>query len=473
MTIFLNFILTSSKSPVLAAWLSFFIPGGGQFYTKNYLKGILIGGFQGYLIYDFKRIYDLRKDGRIDREEYEKKILSNGVIYLMSLIYSVSDAYVSAHFYNFSKDTILNLSLKKEEKMDRTEKILKDLTEASGVSGFEEEVREIIKNEFKKFADDILYDKLGSIIAIKKGEKERPRIGFFAHMDEIGLMVKGFSKGYVKFAPIGGWWSATLIGQRVKVKNEKGEFYGVIGATPPHVLKKEEAQKLPEIDDLFIDFGVEEKKFDPQKKLGIKIGDPIVPVSEFKTLGNKNIYMAKAFDDRVGCALLIRILEEIKNKKIPGTAYFVATVQEEVGLRGATTSPWLFEPDIGIALDVSLTEDTPGAKTETEAKLGNGAAIVTLDYTMITHRKLRDFLIKICEKYKIKYHLVTVKGGYDTGKVHLFKEGVPSAIIGIPSRYVHGFNSMIHRKDFDSALNLCVNLLKEFDEKKLKEITSY
>jgi len=358
--------------------------------------------------------------------------------------------------------------------VDRTEKLLKDITEASGLPGFEDEVREIIKNEFKKFADEILYDKLGSIIAVKKGERERPRIGFFAHMDEIGLMVKGFTKGYVKFAPLGGWWSATLIGQRVKVKTDKGEFYGVIGAVPPHLLKKEEAQKLPDIDDLYIDFGVEEKKFDPQKKLGIKIGDPIIPVSEFKILGNKNIYMAKAFDDRVGCALLIRILEEIKNKKIPGTAYFVATVQEEVGLRGAATSPWVFEPDIAIALDVSLTEDTPGAKTETEAKLGGGAAIVSLDYTMVSHKKLRDFLVKVAEKYKIKYHLVTViRGGYDTGRVHLFKEGVPSSIIGIPSRYVHGFNSMIHRKDFDNALNLCINFLKEFDEKKFKEITSY
>ena len=357
--------------------------------------------------------------------------------------------------------------------MDRTEKLLKDLTEASGVSGFEEEIREIIKNEFKKSADEILYDKLGSIIAIKKGEKERPRLGFFAHMDEIGLMVKGFSKGYVKFAPIGGWWSATLIGQRVKVKTDKGEFYGTIGAVSPHLLKKEEAQKLPDIEDLYIDFGVEEKKFDPQKKLDIKIGDPVVPVSEFKILGNKNIYMAKAFDDRVGCGLLIRILEEIKNKKIPGTAYFVATVQEEVGLRGAGTSAWVFEPDIAIALDVSLTEDTPGAKGETEAKLGAGAAIVSLDLTMISHRKLRDFIIKVAEKYKIKYHLVTVRGGYDTGRIHLLREGVPSTIIGIPSRYVHGFNSMIHRKDFDNALNLCINFLKEFDEKKLKEVLSY
>lgn len=360
--------------------------------------------------------------------------------------------------------------------MDRTEKLLKDMTEATGVPGFEDEIREIIKAEFKKYADEILYDKLGSVIAVKRGDSERPRIGFFAHMDEIGLMVKGFTKlpkGYVKFAPLGGWWSATLVGQRVKVLTSKGEFYGVVGATPPHLLRREDAQKLPELEDMFIDFGIEEK-FDPQKKLGIKIGDPIVPVSDFKILGNKNIYVAKAFDDRVGCALLVRILEEISNKKFSGTAYFVATVQEEVGLRGAATSPWVFEPDVAIALDVSLTEDTPGAKSETDAKLGGGCAIVSLDYTMVAHRKLRDFLVGIAEKYKVKYHLVTVtRGGYDTGRIHLFKEGVPSGIIGIPSRYIHGFQSMIHRKDFENALKLCVNFIREFDEKKVNEMVRY
>ncbi len=361
--------------------------------------------------------------------------------------------------------------------MDRTEKILKDMTEATGIPGFEDEIRDRIKSEFKKYADKILYDKLGSVIAVKKGTSDRPRIGFFAHMDEIGLMVKGFTKlpkGYVKFAPLGGWWPATLTGQRVKVLTDKGEFYGVVGAIPPHLLRRrEDAQKLPELEDMFIDFGVEEK-FDLQKKLGIKIGDPIVPVADFKIMGNKNIYVSKAFDDRVGCALLIRILEELSNKKFPGTAYFVATVQEEVGLRGAATSPWVFEPDVAIALDVSLTEDTPGAKSETDAKLGGGAAIVSLDYTMVAHRRLMNFLVKISEKYKIKYHLVTVtRGGYDTGRIHLFKEGVPSGIVGIPSRYIHGFQSMIHRKDFDNALKLCVNFVNEFDEKKFKDIIKY
>jgi endoglucanase len=266
-----------------------------------------------------------------------------------------------------------------------------------------------------------------------------------------------------------------LIGQKIRVKTKKGEvFSGIIGSTPPHLMRRqEERAKLPEINDLWIDFGVSEG-FNPREKLGIEIGDPIVPHSEFEILGNKKIYSAKAFDNRVACALLIRIIEELKNKEFEGTFYGVFTVQEEVGLRGAGTSSWKVDPDLAIALDVSLSEDTPALKDKSDAKLGGGCSIVVYDATMISNKKMVKFLKELAEKKKIKHHLVTVPmGGYDTGRVHILKEGIPSAIIGIPSRYIHGFHSLIHREDFDSALSLSVSFVLNMKGKNYKELIKF
>jgi len=360
--------------------------------------------------------------------------------------------------------------------MDHTAKILKELTEAFGPPGFEEEIREKIYNFIKDSVDEVKTDKLGSLIAIKKGKKEKPRVMFIAHIDEIGLMVKGFTQeGYVKFIPIGGWWSGVLIGQKVVLKTREGKkFKGIIGSTPPHLLrKKENISKLPEIDDLWIDFGVD-TEFNPKEKLRIEIGDVMVPYSEFEILGNEKVYSSKSFDNRYGAGLLVRILEELKDKEFEGTFYGVFSVQEEVGLRGAGTSSWVVEPDVAIALDVSISEDTPDVKDKSEAKMGNGCSIVLLDVSMIANRRLTEFLRDIAEKEKIKYHLVTVPmGGYDTGRVHMFKEGVPSAIIGIPTRYIHGFHSLMHRDDFDNALKLSLNFVTNLTEEKLSEFTKY
>ncbi len=357
--------------------------------------------------------------------------------------------------------------------MDRTEKLLKELVEAFGPPGFEDEVREIVKREFQR-ADEVLTDRLGSVIAVKRGSSERPRILFAGHMDEVGLIVKGFTKeGFVKVEALGGWTTDQLIGQRVRVRTQKGDFYGVIGTLPPHLRRsEEERRKLPELKELFVDFGVD-KDFDVRKELGIRIGDPIVPVGDFLITGNPEVYMAKAFDDREGVARLVRILDEIENQSHPNTVYLAAVVQEEVGLRGAGTSAWVVEPDVAIALDVSLAEDVPGLESYTDARFGGGVTIVVTDRTMVAHRRFRDFLVSVAEEENIPYHLATVMGGYDTGRIHLLREGVPSAVLGVPSRYIHGFNSMIHRDDFDAAVKLAVALIQRLDEKTLQDFLAY
>lgn len=357
--------------------------------------------------------------------------------------------------------------------MDRLINILKSLTEAFGPPGFEDEVREIVKTEFRGKVNDILTDNMGSVIGVKKGTSERPKILFVAHMDEVGFMVKGTTKeGFVKFVPLGGWLPTELIGTRVRLRTKTGEYIGVIGTLPPHVRRDEEAKKMPKLKDLYMDFGVSEG-FNPIEKFNIRIGDPIVPYSKFQVMGNEKLAVAKAFDDRVGVAHIIRVLDEIQTVTHPNTVYLAAVVQEEVGLRGAATTPWIVEPDVAIAVDVSIAEDVPGLNSFTDAKLGKGVSIVVQDRTMIAHRRFRDFIVELADKENIPYHLVTVQGGYDTGRIHLFKEGVPSAILGIPSRYIHSFHSVINLDDLEAAVRLAVTIIKNLDEEIAKDFKTF
>ncbi len=355
----------------------------------------------------------------------------------------------------------------------QVKEILKKLTEAFGPPGYEDEVREILRGYFSNYGN-IVYDRTGSIVVEIKGRSDTPKILFAAHMDEVGFMVKSITKeGYIKFLPIGGWWAPVVLGLRVVVKNSKGEkFIGVVGTKPPHQMKKEERNKVPEIEDLFIDIGFA-KGENIEKETGIKPGDPIVPYGPFEELKSGNL-LAKAWDDREGCARLVLLGEELKDGDFPGTVYLAGTVQEEVGLRGATTVANLIKPDISFAMDVSLASDTPGAKPSNEnEKLGGGPGIVIWDRTMVPNRRLRDFVIDIAEKNSIPYHLTPVPGGYDTGKIHLSNIGVPSLAIGIPTRYIHSPNSILNLEDLLNGVKLAKFLVKEMDQNVLKKIISF
>jgi endoglucanase len=211
----------------------------------------------------------------------------------------------------------------------------------------------------------------------------------------------------------------------VLVRTRKGDFPGVIGSKAPHELSEEEKKQLPDIDKMFIDFGCAEG-FDVKTKLGVRPGDPIVPVSPYVELG-KNLLMAKAWDDRGGCGIVIETARALKGMKHPNTVFLVGSVQEEVGLRGARTAAEVVQPDVALALDVSLCCEHPDRprKGVTE-RLGNGAAILVHDSTMIPNTRLRDWVIDLAEKKRIKYHLTTVRGGYDTGVIHIHRSGVTS-----------------------------------------------
>lgn len=355
--------------------------------------------------------------------------------------------------------------------MDRL-KLFQELTEAFGISGYEEDIVNILK---KNFGDHVTItkDNIGSIIAEKVGTSEKPKIMFAAHMDEVGFMVKSLTKdGFIKFIPIGGWWAGNLPGLRVKIKTKKGEYIpGVIGMKPIHDLPPEERKKIPEVDDMYIDIGAT-KKFDIKEKLGIRPGDPIVPDASFTQLANTDLYMAKAWDDRVGCALLIDLLNNIVATDHPNTVYLAGTVQEEVGLRGAKTAAFAVTPDIGFALDVSICRDTPRNDGVAVEQLGAGVGILIYDRTMIPHAKLKDFVCELAELNNIPYHFTSIKGGYDTGEIHLTHHGAPCLALGVPSRYVHSGSSIISLEDYENVLKLITLVVKNLGPEAFQQITT-
>jgi endoglucanase len=354
---------------------------------------------------------------------------------------------------------------------DETVKLLRELTEAPGVSGYEQEVREIIRKHLQNITV-IEQDHLGSIVCRKNGEAETPRIMIAGHMDEIGFIVKLITdEGFIRFSPLGGWWGHVMLAQRVVIKTRQGDVPGLIGSKPPHILSEEERKKLLEPKDMYIDIGATSK--DEVKELGIRPGDPIIPVFPFMISGTGKTYMAKAFDDRVGCALLIDVINKLTQERHPNTVYGVGTVQEEVGLRGARTSSWVVEPDVGLTMETGVAGDVPDVKKEdAQAKLGKGPVIVIRDGSMIPNLRLRDFFVETAEELRIPYQFDLLdRGGTDSGAIHLHRRGVPNLVIAVPTRHIHSHAGIIHRDDYDQAVQLVTAVIKKLDAEKVASLT--
>ena len=349
--------------------------------------------------------------------------------------------------------------------MDKIENLLRELTEADGVSGYEKDVRLIMDRRFKAFGE-VSRDKLGSIIGIQKGTSATPRILMAAHMDEIGFMVKMVTKeGFIKFVPLGGWPNQHLPAHRVKIQTSSGPVVGVIGTPPPHLLHDKDRNATLDKKEMFIDIGATSKE--EVEAVGVRVGDPVVPVSDFSVLSVKEpTYLAKAFDDRVGCALLVSVMESLADGIHPNSIYSVGTVQEEVGLRGATTSVEMVNPDVAIILDIGPIGDVPGIKPdESITRLGGGPNLLVYDTRMIPNLKLRDLVIDTAKSLDIPLQLDTLEfGGYDGGVIHLHKSGVPTVVIAIPTRHAHSHNSIIRRNDFNRASSLVTALVRKLDK---------
>ncbi len=354
---------------------------------------------------------------------------------------------------------------------DATLELLRELTEAPGISGYEQEVREIIRRHLKEITT-IEQDQLGSIVCRKDGLVEKPRIMLAGHMDEIGFIVKLITEeGFIKFSTLGGWWGHVMLAQRVVIKTLKGDVVGLIGSKPPHILSEEERKKLQEPKDMYIDIGA--TSLAEAKELGIRPGDPIVPICPFTILGTGKTYLAKAVDDRVGCALFIEVIKNLMQTEHPNTVYGVGTVQEEVGLRGARTSSWVVEPDVGITLEVGVAGDVPDVKKEdAQGRLGKGPVIVIQDGSMVPNLRLRNLFIDTAERLEIPYQFdILERGGTDSGAIHLHRRGVPNIVVAVPTRHIHSHAGIICREDFDHAVKLVTAVIKKLDMNTVKELT--
>jgi len=345
--------------------------------------------------------------------------------------------------------------------MDSTEQLLQALTDAHGVPGYEAEVRAVIRDYLEPLGE-VSQDKIGSVIC-KVGDGG-PHVMLAGHMDEIGFMVRHITKeGFLKFVPLGGWWDHVLLGQRVIVKASSGDVVGVIGAKPPHLLPADERKKMVEKKDMYIDIGA--TSLEEVEAAGVRVGDAVVPDSHFTPLANGKTYLAKAFDNRVGCALMIQAAQHFAQEAHPNTLYGVATVMEEVGVRGATTSVEAVNPDVALILESEIAGDVPGIKPEEcDIKLGGGPSVMFFDARMIPNLKLRDLVIDTARELNIPLQFSTMEGGATDGAaIHLHKTGVPTVVIGVPSRHIHSHGAIIHREDYDRAVQLLIAVIGKLD----------
>lgn len=358
---------------------------------------------------------------------------------------------------------------------DRVEKLLEELTNAHGPVGFEGPVRAIVRRELEPLADRVETDGLGSLIAVRSAGANAPRVMLAAHMDELGMLVKHITaNGYVKFQTLGGWLDQALINQRFVILTRKGPVRGVTGLKTPHVMAQEERGRLVRRDDIFIDVGATSRA-DAEERLAIRPGDPIAPDSRFMKLSGGSLYVAKAWDDRVGVGVMIEVMRRLKQSAPPSSVYAVATVQEEVGLRGAQTSSYQVKPDIGISLESGVAADYPGiSPDEAQERLGGGPAIFLHDSSMLPNTKLRDFVADVAREKAIPLQYDVLSGyGEDGAEMQRAYAGIPAINITVPTRYLHNHNGVIARADFDRTVELVTEVIRRLDAEAVRRLKTF
>nr|WP_124728708.1 M42 family metallopeptidase [Staphylospora marina] len=348
-------------------------------------------------------------------------------------------------------------------------KMYEELTQASGAPGFEREVRQLVRARLRRYTEEIIQDRLGSIFGIKRGAENGPKVMVAGHMDEVAFMITRVTpEGFLRFQTMGGWWSQVLPAQRVDVIAKDGrKIHGVIGSVPLHLLSEEKRRKPLTLSEMFIDIGAENE--DQVREWGIDTGCVAVPHCPFVELEGGKRIMSKAWDNRFGCGMAIELLKALRDEDHPNTVYAGATVQEEVGLRGAKTAAALIRPDLFFAVDAGPAGDTPGVKNGF-GKLGKGVVIRLIDRSMITLPGMRDFLLDVAESENIPYQFFVSQGGTDAGRVHRTDKGVPSAALGICSRYIHSHASIVDKEDIEAMKRFLIAVIKRLDHSTMQLI---
>ncbi len=336
------------------------------------------------------------------------------------------------------------------------DELLKKILNASGVSGYEKDISAIMLEELGRICEDAFIDKMGNVIARKGSGKKKIMIA--AHMDEVGLLVKHVNNdGYISFVKIGGIDDRVLPAQRVVIKAKNGDLTGIIGTKSIHLLKEEERKKPLKYEDMFIDIGCQSKE-EALKK--VSIADPIIFEPNTGALGN-NLFYSKAVDDRIGCYALIKIMERVN---CDAEIFAAATVQEEVGLKGARTASFKIDPDFALVLDTTIAGDTPHVnEQESPLKLGAGVAITIVEASgrgVMVNEKTRDLLIGEAAKNNIKFQIAIIEGGMTDGAmIYMNRAGIPTGVLSIPTRYLHSATSVFSMSDVESAVELALKAI--------------
>lgn len=355
---------------------------------------------------------------------------------------------------------------------DRVVQLLQTLADAAGPPGFEEPIRKIMVDQMKPFADKISYDGLGSVIAVRGSSG--PRVMVDAHMDELGGMIRRITpNGFLTMQMLGGWLDQALVDQRWIIIGSKGPVRAVTGIRDIHLVPQEERTRVYHRDSIFLDVGAKTEA--EVRQLGIEPGDPVVPDAPFFVMNGTNNYVGKGWDDRVGCAVIIETMRRLAGSPHPNQIFYTATVQEEIGLRGAHTASQVIKPEIGIAIEGGVVKDAPGTHPEeSQVILGAGPGLFLYDSSALPNRKLVAFVKQVAAEKSIPLQLDLVQGyGDDSAEIQKSNGGVPTVNLVVPARYTHAHNGVINRRDFDQMVDLMVALLQKLDANTVARIRDF
>jgi endoglucanase len=355
---------------------------------------------------------------------------------------------------------------------DRTVALLQQLTDTPGPPGFEEPIRKVMIDLMKPLAASIAYDGLGSIIATQGAQG--PRVMVDAHMDELGGMIRRVTpRGLLTMQMLGGWLDQALVDQRWIIIGSKGPVHAVTGIRDVHVVPPDERTRVYSRDSLFLDVGATSDA--EVAAMGIAPGDPVVPDAPFTVMNGTDNYLAKGWDDRVGCGVVVEAMRRLASAPHPNQILWTITTQEEVGLRGAEAAAAIVKPAVAIAIEGGITGDVfPGRAEETQAKLGAGPGIFLYDSSALPNRRLTQLVKQTAADKKLPLQADLVQGyGDDSAEIQRSNGGVPTVNLVVPIRYTHAHNGIMNRRDFDQMVDLLVALLQKLDAPTVEKIRDF
>ena len=367
---------------------------------------------------------------------------------------------------------LLMISLVPVQAQDATIQLLEKLSNSPGPPGFEEPVRKIMVEYMKPLASSLQYDGMGSIIAAHGSAG--PRVMVDAHMDELGGIVRRITpNGFLTMQMLGGWLDQALVDQRWVIIGANGPVHAVTGIRDVHVVPAEERTRVYSRDSLYLDVGAKSEA--EVRAMGISPGDPVAPDSPFAVLNGTGNYLGKAWDDRVGCAVIVEAMRRLNSQPHPNQIFWTITTQEEIGLRGAHTAVEVVKPDLAIALEAGITGDVfAGHPEETQVKLGAGPGIFLYDSSALPNRKLTAFTKETAKAKNIPLQGDLVQGyGDDSAELQKAIGGVPTVNLVVPVRYTHAHNGIMNRRDFDQMVDLLVAMLVKLDAAKVAELRDF